>query len=229
MYIWSIAATFSTSFQMTTYMREYQFQYTKPTGTLLVLLICFASFMIAMGVGIYFKMQKFFVLVIGIVTIIVVYKLLKKYTFDYCVATINDTSVEFNFEGKLRTIDFDDLISFKVYYGNKATVLYLKNTTDNFKLYANNFCDRKNFNSFCEDIIIRLDKYKTNNNANIIQEGSVFATKGMLYFLSIATLIYLLAFLIENKEASLYIGIGGGFYLLVMWFAYFNKRELKSK
>jgi len=33
----------------------------------------------------------------------------------------------------------------------------------------------------------------------------------MLYFLSITTFIYLLAFFIENKEASLYIGIGGGF------------------
>ena len=33
----------------------------------------------------------------------------------------------------------------------------------------------------------------------------------------------------DNKEASLYIGIGGGFYLLVMWIAYFNKRTLKNK
>ncbi|MEO7488430.1 MAG: hypothetical protein ABIU77_15065 [Ferruginibacter sp.] len=210
-------------------MKEYQFQYTKTTSTVVVLLACFVSLVITTGLGIHFKMQEMIIYIIGIIMIVVVYKLLKRYTFGNCVAIINDINVEFDFGENPRIINFDDLISFKVYYGNKATVLYLSNTTDNFKLYANNYCDRKSFDVFCQDIIIQLDKYKSHDHPNIIHKGSVFTTKGMLYFLSIATLIYLLAFFIENKEASLYIGIGGGFYLLLMWFAYFNKRDLKSK
>lgn len=210
-------------------MREYQFQYTKTTGTLLVLLACFAIFIITIVLAAHFKMQEIFIYIIVIINIIVVYKLLKKYTFGNCVATISDTNVEFNFGRNLRVINFNDLISFKAYYGNKGTVLHLNNSTDNFRLYANNYCDRKSFDVFCKEIIIQLDKYKSADHANIIHKGSVFATKGMLYFLSTSTLIYLLAFLVENKEVRLYVGIGGGFYLLFMWVAYFNKRDLKSK
>lgn len=185
--------------------------------------------MITIGLEIHFKVQEIFIFITGIITMIVVYKLFKKYTFGNCIATINDTNVELDFKGTSKIINFDDLVSFKAYYGNKATALYLNNTNDKFKLYANNYCDRKSFNVFCQDIIIQLDKYKAADHQNIIHKGSVFATKGMLYFLSLATLIYLLAFFIEDKEASLYIGIAGGFYLLVMWFAYFNKRDLKSQ
>jgi hypothetical protein len=210
-------------------MKEYQFQYTKTTSSLFVLLACFASLIITIGLGIHFRMQEIFICTIGIVIIISVYQLLKKYTFGNCVATINNTNVELDFGGNSRILNFDDLISFKAYYGNKATVLYLNNITDNFKLYANNHCDRKSFDVFCQDLIIQLDKYKFANHPNIIHKGSVFATKGMPYFLGTATVIYLLAFFVENKEASLYIGIGGGFYLLVMWIAYFNKRDLVSK
>jgi hypothetical protein len=211
-------------------MREYQFQYTKTKGGLIVLLACFIGMAIIIGIGVHFKLQKnILIYIITPVAVVAIFKLLKKNTFGNCIAQLSDTKVEFNFDEQLRTINFDDILSFKTYYGNNATVLYLKDNTYNFKLYANNFCDRKSFDVFCKDIIIQLDKYKSADHPNIIHEGSVFATKGMLYFLSIATLIYLLAFFVETKEASLYVGIGGGFYLLVMWFAYFNKRNSKSK
>ena len=211
-------------------MQDYQFQYTKKKASLIVFLACFVAPMIAIYITeILLKLPEVATFIIATITIISLYQLLKKNTFGTCNAKITDTKVEFDFENTSRIIEFNDIISFKAYYGNKATILYLKNATDNFKLYANNFCDRKGFGSFCEDMIIQLDKYKSTVNPNVIHEGSVFATKGMLYFLSIATFIYLLAFFVENKEARLYIGICGGFYLLVMWTGYFNKRDLKSK
>jgi hypothetical protein len=210
-------------------MTEHEFQYTKTQGILMVLLVCFVTFMLIIGIGVYLKLQKIVTYIITPIVTILVYQLLKKNTFGYCVAKISDTKVDFNFYKNLRTINFDDITSFKAYYGNNATVLYLKNTADNFKIYANNFCNRKSFDSFCQDIIIQLDKYKSNDNPQIIHAGSVFATNGMLYFLIIATSIYLLGFLFETDELKLYIGVGGGFYLLVMWVAYFNKRDLKSK
>lgn len=210
-------------------MEEYQFQYTKTTGTLIVLLVCFIVFIITIGVGVYLKLQEVLIFIIAPIVIILLYKFLKKNTYSYCVAKISDTKVDFNFDNGLRTINFDDIISFKAYYGNNGTVLYLKNGVDNFKLYANNFCDRKSFDTFCQDIITQLDKYKTTNNTDIIHQGSIFATRGMFYFLIIATLIYLLGFFFDTQELKLYIGLGGGFYLLIMWIAFFNKRDLKSK
>jgi hypothetical protein len=92
----------------------------------------------------------------------------------------------------------------------------------------NNFCDPDAFNAFCEDLIIQLDKYKIKSNSDIIHESSIFATKGMLYFLVAITLVYLVSFFFETKTLKVAIGIGGGFYLLLMWTKYFieNKKKL---
>ena len=211
-------------------MQEYQFQYTKTRDTLLVLLLCFVVFVIIVFIGVYFKLEEFVIIIIELAAMFLVFRLLKKTAVRECVAKINDTSVDFNFKVTSRTINFNDLISFKAYYGKNGPVLYLNNNADNFKISSNNnFCKTDNFQTFCQDLIIKLDKYKTTDNSHVIHEGSIFATKGMLYFLSIATLIYLLAFFVENKAARLSVGIGGGFYLLLMWIAYFNKRDLKSK
>jgi hypothetical protein len=210
-------------------MTEFEFQYTKPKGSALMLLTCVIACVIAINIGIYLKLQQIVIYVIAIIAIILSYQLLKKNTFGYCVAKISDTKVDFNFDENVKTINFDDLISFKAYYGSKATILYLNKSNEKFKLYANNFCKRENFDIFCKDIIIQLDNYKSNNNPNIIHEGSAYATKGMLYFLIVATFIYLFSFFVEQKDSRLSIGLAGGFFLLMMWSAYFLKRKDKSK
>lgn len=211
-------------------MKDYQFQYTKIGDTLLVLLFCFIIFFVVAFIGFYLKVQEFLLIIIELIIMFFSFKLLKKKAVKECIAKINDTSVDFNFQEKTRTINFNELISFKAYYGKNGPVLYLNNNVDNFKIAANNnFCKTDDFQTFCEDLIVKLDKYKAADNPKIIHEGSIFATKGMLYFLIIATLVYLLAFIIENKETRLPIGLGGGIYLLLSWTIYFNRRNLKSK
>ena len=117
-----------------------------------------------------------------------------------CIAKLGETSVIFGFKNETKTIHFNNLTSYKSYYGSNGPILYLKNNIDNFKIFANNnFCKTDDSQKFCEDIIIQLDKYKDKSNSTLIHEGSIYATKGFLYFLIIATLIYLLAFIFENK------------------------------
>lgn len=211
-------------------MKEYQFQYTKPRNTLAILLACFAGFIIIVGIGVFFKLPEPLIFIIELAAMVSLFHVLKKSAVSECVAKIGDTSVEFDFGKTSRVIKFVDLISFKAYYGKNGPVLYLKNNLDNFKISANNnYCKTDNFKSFCQDIIIKLDGYKNKSSSEIIHEGSIFATRGMLYFLIIATSIYLLAFFMETKELKLYVGIGGGFYLLIMWLAFYYKRDLKSR
>lgn len=143
---------------------------------------------------------------------------------------MNDTFVEFEFKTNSKIINFADLTSFKAYYGKNGPLLYLKNNIDNFKLSANNnFCKTDGFRVFCEDIIIQLDKYKTQNNSNLIHEGSIFTKKWMTYFLICGTLIYLLSFFIETKVLRIAVGISGGFYFLLMWTVYVVERHAKPK
>lgn len=93
----------------------------------------------------------------------------------------------------------------------------------------NSFCKTDDFKIFSDDTITQLDKYKDKNNLTLIHEASIYTTKGFLYFLFIATSLYILSFIIESKDLRPYIGFGGGFYLLIMWIAYFNKRNFRNK
>lgn len=189
-----------------------------------------ATAMVLMFLGISFSLQEYVIIIIDLGLTILLFKVLKSKAVLNCVAKLGENSVEFEFEKETRIINFSDLISYKVYYGKSGPVLYLNNTTDNFKIFANsNFCKTQDFTSFCKDTIVQLDKYKNiNNSTTIIHKGSIFATKGMLYFLVVLTLIYLIGFLVENKTARLAIGLGGGWYLLMMWILYSKKSKLKS-
>ena len=211
-------------------MKEYQFKYTKIKEALVAISLCIATFLLSEFLGIYLGLNTFLVIAISFGLTYLLFQKLKGKVVSNCNAKLGETSLTLEFEDETRIISFNDLTSFKAYYGKNEVVLYLKNKIDNFKISVNNFyCKTDDFELFCKDTIIQLDKYKDNNNSNLIHEGSMFATKGMLYFLIAATSIYLIAFLIEAKTLRLAIGLGGGYYLLIMWITYSNKSKLKSK
>lgn len=211
-------------------MKKYQFQFTKNKDTFLVLLTCIVLFASVMFICIKLSIDKSLMVVIELILMFLTFRLLKKKAVSNCTAKLGDTSVIFEFGNEAKTINFNELTSYKSYYGNNGPILYLNSNVENFKIFANNnFCKTDDFKIFSDDAIIQLDKYKDKNNLTLIHEGSIYATKGFLYFLFIATSMYFLSFTIESKDIRPYIGIGGGVYLLIMWIAYFNKRDLKSK
>lgn len=208
---------------------EYQFQFTKLWNTLFVVIIAIITFFLAEFLGIYLKLNFILILVLSFTCAFLLFRILRKTAVYTCFATLNDDSVSFRLDKDLKEINFNNLISYKVYYGKNGPILYLKNQDVNLKIAANNnFCKPDDFRIFCENIIIKLDKYKRNTNAPIIHEGSIFTTKKMLYFLSITTSIYLISFLFEKKDLRLPIGLGGGLYLFSMWIVYVAKRNDKS-
>jgi hypothetical protein len=212
-------------------MKEYQFQYTKMWDTLIVALLAIVTFIATEFVGIFNKLNLALTIVLSFGLAFLLFQFLKRKVVHTCTAKLGDTSVIFEFEKETKKINFNELTSYKSYYGKNGPVLYLKDNIENFKIYANNnFCKTENFKSFCEDTIIQLDKYRDKNNLTLIHEGSIFTTKGMLYFLIVATSVYLLAFFIETKTLRLAIGIGGGFYFFIMWTRYFiEKNKLRDQ
>ncbi len=127
-------------------MKEYQFQYTKTLAPLLIILACIVTFIILMFIGIHFSLQEFVIIIIDLGLAILLFRALRAKAVLNCVAKLGETSVEFEFEKEMRIINFSDLISYKVYYGKNGPILYLKNKTDNFKIFANNnFCKTEDF------------------------------------------------------------------------------------
>jgi hypothetical protein len=209
-------------------MKEYQFQFTKGKDAALVLIACFICFIIIIYIGVKLGIDKSLLIVIEIAFMFLVFRLLKKKAVSNCTAKLNDSSVEFEFENNSKIINFRDLTSFKAYYGKNGPILYLKTNDENFKISANNnFCKTDDFCRFCVDAIAQLDNYKKTGKTDIIHEGSIFATKAMLYFLIAATLIYLVAFFFETKALRVAIGIAGGLYFGIMWTRYFFETNKK--
>jgi len=198
--------------------------------TLTVVLLAMATFVFSEFLGIYLKLNLLVTIVLSFGLAFLLFQALKRKVVRSCIARLSENSVEFDFTNETKLINFADLISFKDYNGRNGPILYLKTNTENFKIFSNNnFCKTDDFKKFCDDSIIQLDKYKAKNNLTLIHRGSIYSTKGFLYFLITATSIYLLSFIIESKELRPYIGFGGGFYLLIMWIAYYIKGDLKSK
>ncbi len=202
-------------------MKEYQFQYTPMKDNFIAGLSIIGICFLTEFLGIYSHLNFIFTIVLTFSIGFLLFKVFKRKVVHYCTAKLSDSSVVFEFLNETKTFNFNELISYKSYYGNNGPVLYLNSDTENFKLFANkNFCKTTDFKLFCDDTITQLDKYSDSHNSALIHAGSIFATKGMLYFLIAATVIYLLAFLIESKALIIAIGTCGGFCLLFFWAMY---------
>jgi len=213
-------------------MKEYQFKYTIIRETLVVILLSIATMIISMFLCLYLKLNFIFATAISLGLTYLLFQKLKGKVVHNCTAKLAETSLILEFENNKRIINFKDLTSYKYYSGKNGVILYLNNNIDNFKISSNNYyCKTDDFEVFCNDTITQLDKYRNKYNLALIHEGSIYKTKGMLYFLVFATVIYLLAFMIETKALRIAVGIGGGLYFFIMWTKYFieNKNQLNPK
>ena len=211
-------------------MKEYQFQYTKMWGTLSIVLSAIAVFILTAVFGIYYNLNLLLTIFISFGLAILLFQIFKRKVVYPCTAKLGNTSVIFEFKSGTKAINFSNLTSYKSYYGKNGPILYLKSNSENFKVFANNnFCKTDSFKKFCDDTIAQLDKYRDTHNLALINEDSIFTKKGMLYFLIIATLIYLLAFFVETNTLRIAIGIGGGFYFFIMWAKYLIENDKAKK
>lgn len=211
-------------------MNKYKFQYTKTSICLIIGIICLITYIFCVVYVASLEVNLFLSMAISFGISFLLFQLLKRKAIFNCRATLDETSVRFEFEENTKTINFSNLTSYEYYYGKNGPVLYLKNDLESFKIEANNnFCQTSELKLFCEDIIIKLKKYSNDNNLKI-QNSSIFASKKMLIFLIFLTAIYLISFSIEPKEMKIYFGIAGGIYLIVFWSLYFwNKNEEQKK
>lgn len=207
-------------------MKEFQFQYTKTLGTVVVILLTIITFLLVEFSGIYLQLNILLTIALSLGFAILIFQLFKSKVVYNCNALLSNSKLSFEFENSSKTINFNDLVSYKVYYGKNGPVLYLKTNITSFKIYANNnFCKTDDFRVFCEETILQLDNYKDENGSILIHEGSIYGTYSMLKFMIAATAIYFLAFFVETESLRIYVGIGGGFYLLIMWLKYFKESK----
>ncbi|MEP6713730.1 MAG: hypothetical protein ABJA37_14985 [Ferruginibacter sp.] len=214
-------------------MKEYQFQYTIQRDLLLLILACFVSILISIFIGMALfpesKQMPLTLTVISIIVPFIIFRYFKNKVVNICIAKLNKTSVEFELKDSIiKLVNFNDLISYKVYYSTKGPILYLKLNSGRFKIFAHNYyCNSDPFNDFCKDLEIKIENYKAENKVDIIREGSIFVTKGMLYFLIVTTSIYFISFFIETNSLRIAIEIGGGIYLFIFWIKYFIEKNKK--
>ena len=202
-------------------LKEYKFQYTKLWTSVIVVLLAILTFILSEFLGLYLKLNLALTIVLSFGIAFLFFKTFKRKVVHTCSAKLYDASIKFEFENSIKTIKFNELNAYKSYNGKNGPILYLKSNNENFKIFADyNYCNTDDFNTFCNDTIIKLDKYRDENNSIIVHEGSIYTTKGMLYFLILTTSIYFLAFFLETKALKIAIGISGGFFFFIMWTKY---------
>jgi hypothetical protein len=198
--------------------------------TLGVILLAIVTFILSELLGLFLQLNNLLIIALSLGFALLLFRVLRGKVVHSCIARLSETSVQFDFTDEIKVINFSDLISYKDYNGKNGPILYLNTQTDNFKIFANNnFCKTDDFKMFCDDTIIQLDKYKDTNNLALSHEGSIFTKKGMLYFLIIATSVYLFGFLFETKALRIAIGICGGFYFFIMWTKYYIESKKQKE
>lgn len=164
-------------------MKEYRFQYTEQKDLIYLGLACITSFLLVLFIGLKFphesKQIAALITALPFLAMFIVFQSFKKNVVSNCVAKMNKNSIEFELKnGVSSAIIFNELRSYKIYYSIKGTALNLKTHTSRLRIITNyHYCNIDSFNKFCKDLEIQIENYKSENNVNIIHEGSIFHRK----------------------------------------------------
>lgn len=153
-------------------MKEYQFQYTKTWETLIVVLLSIATFLGTGLLGVSNDLNFILTIVLSSGLALLQFQFFKKKVINTCIAKLGSDSIVFEFQNETKSFNLGDLTSYKSYNGKSGLILYLNSNKEKFKIITNNnFCKTDDFELFCKDTIIQLDKY-TVTHSSIIKKYS---------------------------------------------------------
>ena len=142
-------------------MKEHHFQYTTSNKAFIVALLIIATFILSELIGTYFKLNLILVLAISFFIAFLLFNKLKKRVVANCIAELSDTYLTLKLENNIKTVYFNDLTSYKAYYGRSGSAFYLKTKSEKLKISVNNnYCSTSNFDAFCKDTITQIKSYK---------------------------------------------------------------------
>lgn len=210
-------------------MKEYPFEYTKQGIALLLFLLSFV--IIGLVAIVLSKLFPNFRLIDIILSIIfgTVFFLLNKYRIKKTgEAELSENGVIFELTEKIN-IKFNDLKYYYVYDGKNGMVFTFgfSNGTK-LKIEANNnFCNVEPLKILLTDLQTVIEKYKTQNQVNIIHLKSILARKNAIYVLSFITAFVILGFIFTRMPLMI-ISIAFTFPIILNWIQYFTlKRDNK--
>lgn len=207
-------------------MKEYPFEYTKQGIAYLLFLLLFVIIgLVAVVLG---KLFPNFLLADILLSIIVgvLFFLLNKHRIKKTgKADLSETGVVFELSDNIN-IKFSDLKYYYIYDGKNGIVFtlgFLDGTK--FKIGANNnFCNVEPLKSLLIDIQEEIEKYKTQNQVNIIHLKSILARKNAVYVLSFITVLIILGF-IFTKMPVMIVSIAFTLPILINWIQYFRLKN----
>lgn len=179
------------------------------------------------------RLNPYWVPVILFGSIILIFRLSRRWIIKDCTAVIQDDNVYFTFDdGTYKYISFADIITYQVVeikgvrgVGRGLPALILKNTTDTFSIGCPSFKSMKPFVLFCDALIATLEEYKKKHPEAVLmyKEGEL-VMKVVKIFLIIFTVFGLLAFIGDIRERGFKITWGDSGFLcftLIMWILYY--------
>lgn len=143
-----------------------------------------------------------------------------------CIARIGDKNIEIESLGKLKTVYFEEILSYRIQANNSvSSVLINLKGSEKIKLSTHSqfFYKSNTFNEYCFDLEDAIDSYKNKYNVEIKREKTLFEKKWFLPFLIIFSIIgglFLVINILKYKNYNLWPFI---FPILWIWAGYLEQ------
>jgi uncharacterized RDD family membrane protein YckC len=215
-------------------MKKYNFEFNDNKFAIRLFAFCLILFLtILFVVTITLKFNFIITISISLGIPILIFWLNRKRIPKNGFATMNDSEVVFNLNGIETKINFDEIKNYQIQIYN-GTVLNVKlKSGKRIGIVSNsNFCNPMKFDIFCKEFEKNIEKYKTENNIELIRKKSFFEQVWIFPFLVIITSILIILVLIAifkgvELKPSIFISLGP---LMTLWGGYYSaKTRMKKK
>jgi hypothetical protein len=207
-------------------MKEYAIQYTKQGIAYLLFFLSFVIMTLSIAVlHIFFKDFTVLVIILSIVFAVAFFLINKHYIKRTGKAELLENEVIL-YLSESTQISFSKLKYYYIYNGKNGIVFTL-GFLDGGKLKIganNNFCDIEPLKNFLADLRSAIEKYKVQNEVNIIHLESILARKNAVYVLILVTMLVILGFIL-TKMPVMIISIGFTLPIIFNWINYFQLKQ----
>ncbi|SFA89810.1 hypothetical protein SAMN05660845_0864 [Flavobacterium swingsii] len=214
-------------------MTKYDFEFNDTKFAFRLFMICLITFIALLFITLQLNLNFLILITISLGIPILIFWLNRKKIPKKGFATISDCEIEFNLNGAEEKINLNEIKNYQIHIYNGTTLNIKLKSGKKIGIVSNsNFCNPMKFDVFCQELENKIEKYKTENNIELIRKKSFFEQVWLFPFLVIITSILIISVLIAvfkgmELKPSIFISLAP---LSTLWGGYLStKNRMKNK
>ena len=214
-------------------MTKYDFEFNDNKFALRLFMICLITFIALLFITLQLNLNFLILITISLGIPILIFWLNRKKNPKIGFAIIGDSEIELNLNGTEEKFNLNEIENYQIHIYNGITLNIKLKSGKKIGIVSNsNFCNPMKFDTFCQELENKIEKYKAENNVELIRKKSFFEQAWLFPFLVILTSIAVILVLIAlfkgiELKASIFMSMAP---LLTLWGGYLStKNRAKNK